>query len=399
VFALALFSVSLFASTLHGHDITGKSSTETVLRGKGKDEAEQKKLEAFIERKRIEVEKHDKEQREEYLRVQAMREEEATNAMKRQQKTGSDENQNKIVSTGKDLAPADDVSGVHIKETSDLLAKRKNELEHFLAHKDTGAFDLHFIHIPKCGGTSMTGILRQVACQNDKIRNDDCCTNPGFCDFHAHRRCASIRGCINHIPQRPWIYKQPPSIALLRDPMSRLLSAWFYNCHSPNSDCYQVRPEFKLIKQGLAPKVQFYEYLDMPEYHNIQTRMLGGDSFPYKNYTVTRETFDAAVDALENLFFVGLQEAYDVSVTMLLRELHADHDIKIVKERDNNKQKSIKQAKADILNNATAVAIIKERNYWDNELYRVATERFCQTIREHPDLLPQLSTTKVKCPK
>lgn len=45
--------------------------------------------------------------------------------------------------------------------------------------KKKGSFDMHFIHIPKCGGTSMTAILRDVACKMDPLRNVDCCTNPG----------------------------------------------------------------------------------------------------------------------------------------------------------------------------------------------------------------------------
>jgi hypothetical protein len=56
-------------------------------------------------------------------------------------------------------------------------------------------FDVHFIHIPKCGGTSMTAILREVACKLDPSRNEDCCTNPGayriiyiyvFTDMYRH---------------------------------------------------------------------------------------------------------------------------------------------------------------------------------------------------------------------
>eukprot|EP01041_Mallomonas_annulata_P003839 gene3839-7645_t len=114
--------------------------------------------------------------------------------------------------------------------------------------------EMHFVHIPKCGGTSMTAVLREVACHLDPAKNEDCCTNPGFCDWHAKRRCKMIKGCINHFPQRKYIFQSMPSITILREPVSRLLSAWFYRGHSPNIDFFQVRPEFKEIKEGKRPK-------------------------------------------------------------------------------------------------------------------------------------------------
>jgi len=61
---------------------------------------------------------------------------------------------------------------------------------------------IHFVHMPKCGGTTMTAVLRQILCTMDSVKNSDCCLNPGFCDWHAFRRCANIKGCINHFPQR-----------------------------------------------------------------------------------------------------------------------------------------------------------------------------------------------------
>jgi len=303
---------------------------------------------------------------------------------------------------GEKESPLADVHALPLEGAASLASKRKRELKHFHAHKEGGAIDIHFIHIPKCGGTSMTAILRQVACDLDPGRNTDCCTNVGFCDFHAMRRCASIRGCINHIPQRPWIFKPPPTLMLLREPTSRLLSAWFYRCHSPNADCYQVRPEFKLIKNGQLPQVTFDQYLDMPEYNNIQTRMLGADSFPYRNVTITREIFNAAVDAVDNAYFVGLQEAYEISVKLMMRELnlHSNStkgDPPILKERDNTVSKSIKANKAAILGNKALMKRIGDINNWDRHLYRVATERFCQTVKKYPDLLQQLKATKVRC--
>jgi hypothetical protein len=69
----------------------------------------------------------------------------------------------------------------------------------------------------------------------------------------------------------------------------RILSAWFYRGHTPNNDFFQVRPYFKDIRDGKLPKVTFAEYIEMPEYQNIQTRMLGADSFPYRNITITQK--------------------------------------------------------------------------------------------------------------
>jgi hypothetical protein len=86
---------------------------------------------------------------------------------------------------------------------------------------EKGASNMHFIHIPKCGGTSMTAVLREMACAMNPSVNLDCCKNPGFCDWHAFRRCSVIKGCTDHFPNRAWIYKPQPSIALFREPTSR----------------------------------------------------------------------------------------------------------------------------------------------------------------------------------
>lgn len=35
--------------------------------------------------------------------------------------------------------------------------------------------------------------------------------------------------------------------------------------------------------------VSFQQYIEMMEYQNIQTRMLGADSFPYRSVTITEQ--------------------------------------------------------------------------------------------------------------
>jgi hypothetical protein len=65
-----------------------------------------------------------------------------------------------------------------------------------------------------------------------------------------------------------------------------------------------VRPYFKEIREGKRPKVLFEEYVEMPEYQNIQTRMLGADSFPYKNVTITDK-----VNKIDSFFFTFFWES------------------------------------------------------------------------------------------
>lgn len=103
------------------------------------------------------------------------------------------------------------------------------------------------------------------------------------------------------------------SITLLREPVSRysiiiiiimtvifeqlsviyyrLISGWFYPGHNPNSDAFHVRSSSSINMTTItAPKpVSFQQYIEMMEYQNIQTRMLGADSFPYRRVTITEQ--------------------------------------------------------------------------------------------------------------
>jgi len=59
-----------------------------------------------------------------------------------------------------------------------------------------------FIHVPKCGGTAFTSLLRKIQCHRNSTAHPDCCRNPGSCYIKGFRRCISILGCVSHFPRR-----------------------------------------------------------------------------------------------------------------------------------------------------------------------------------------------------
>ena len=164
-------------------------------------------------------------------------------------------------------------------------------------------------------------------------------------------------------------------------------------------DFFDVRPEAKLIKAGKRPKVTFDEYLDMHEYQNIQTRMLGADSFPYRNITVNEEVFSKAVDALNNFFFIGLQEAYEFSVKVFLHEINrANETITMVNERDQGGAKKMNKEKADIKANKKLMEKAYNVNSYDVKLYEMAVSKFCSTVKQYGHLWEELqSNSRFKC--
>jgi hypothetical protein len=83
------------------------------------------------------------------------------------------------------------VTGVSSPRAQCLQDKRARELSYFHDErtKGTGSMFLHYVHMPKCGGTTTSTVLREVACAINPTVNTDCCTNPGWCETHYNRGC------------------------------------------------------------------------------------------------------------------------------------------------------------------------------------------------------------------
>jgi hypothetical protein len=129
--------------------------------------------------------------------------------------------------------------------------------------------------LTKAGGTSFTKVLRRMVCtKNEATESEmDCCA-VGWCDWQKGITCQNIHGCTNHIPRvGKWLNKPLPSITMMRDPVTRFISAWFYRCHNPNYDCFGVRKSFKAIRSGKSKRYSYDDYCTMPEYQNIMIKV------------------------------------------------------------------------------------------------------------------------------
>lgn len=78
----------------------------------------------------------------------------------------------------------------------------EKSVKEFMENKPEIDFSrMHFVHVPKAGGTSLNILLRQMMCERDPEENKDCCV-PGIC--YKKRRCDVMVGCYGHLPNRCW---------------------------------------------------------------------------------------------------------------------------------------------------------------------------------------------------
>lgn len=73
---------------------------------------------------------------------------------------------------------------------------------------------------------------------------------------------------------------------------------------------------------------------------------------------------------MDRIFFVGIQEVYDFSVELLLREFDMKLSIDLPKERQDTTNKKLKKDKDDVKNNVNLMKKAEEVNYYDMKLYR-----------------------------
>jgi hypothetical protein len=306
---------------------------------------------------------------------------------------------------------------------------------------------LHLSHVPKCGGTSLSTVLRRASCEiltsrqeSDAMtsifekdpmeRTSQCCVNPGYCEPNDKKGCPAISGCSSHNPNLNQVAtSEYGGYTMLRDPVARVRSAFHYHCHNPNGDCYLTRPEYCQVaeaqsrecgvkydgrslaqikddrpsKRPVKSKIpdddewrskvwSFDEYLLIPEYNNVYTRMFGTaprtngkGGFPYKaNLELTVEDLERAKVVLSKYSFVGVLELYELSIALTLKTLGVElvEDVDFLHERSKGESNERIALKKRVDSESGLIDKIKAANSLDMELFDWVLQRFCSTVRK-----------------
>jgi hypothetical protein len=75
---------------------------------------------------------------------------------------------------------------------------------------------------------------------------------------------------------------------------------------------------------------------------------------------------------MDNVFFVGLQEEFEISAKLILLEMNVVMNFTFVKERDQSNAQIVRE-KAAIKNNNAIMEKLRQLNHFDIDLYAYGT--------------------------
>ncbi|MGA9722776.1 MAG: sulfotransferase family 2 domain-containing protein [Candidatus Binatus sp.] len=233
-----------------------------------------------------------------------------------------------------------------------------------------------FVHIPKTGGMTFAPIITRNFPSESVIQIDGINVSLASCGEQLSRLPDKSRAeiqCIHgHVPLglHRWLSQPAAYITLLRNPVDRLVSAYYYSLRRPEWGFHE-----RIVKQHLSLH-EFAASEASAELHNAQTRMLSGSDEPVS----TVDTLDTAKANLRQRFaFVGLTERFDESV-WLCRKLLGLSGGFYLKKNINRRRVPLNQIPS------RTVALIEEKNSLDLELYDVARRDFDRLVARFPGL-------------
>lgn len=167
-----------------------------------------------------------------------------------------------------------------------------------------------------------------------------------------------------------------PYVTLLRDPVERILSTYFF----AKENIFRLPDEHRKIQNYTLKE---FVSLDIPQTSNYQTGVLCGavqrvDALFDVGARLPANALSAAKENIKNFFmFVGVTERFDESL-LVLRAICGWKDIRYYKRNTTTNRPAANEISKDILDS------IRKKNDLDIELYSFANSLLDEKIREYP---------------
>jgi galactose-3-O-sulfotransferase len=230
---------------------------------------------------------------------------------------------------------------------------------------------LVFVHIPKTGGTTVAYVVWRQFPRGQAIDLDASTVEDANRRWNAmaSEQRSGVRCIRGHLPFEPGMFAPRATrfFTILRDPVERVVSEYYYNLTSPRRMLYLPLTHDRITLD------QFVRSELSAPVHNGQTRMLAGA----KREATPREMLDLALANLRNhMVVVGITERLDGTLLLCRAVLGWRH---VIYRRVNATRGRLP---LEAISPET-LAAIEQANSLDRELYRVGCARFEELLREH----------------
>lgn len=235
-------------------------------------------------------------------------------------------------------------------------------------------FPLIFTHASRTGGGCLSSIMARQYKRSEiyecYVRVKGGTTKEAVDEFigwptERKQRLKVLGGHINFGLHR--FYDRATYLTMFRDPIKRIVSLYSLAISDPGYYLHNlvISNQMKLkdfVGSGLSP-----------ELNNGQTRMLAGVE-GVKFGECTRETFELAKHNLDTYYpLFGITDRYEETVLLMQRKF--GWDTPYYRTRNFSRNDLAKQPLSP-----DTLAVIRERNALDIELYRYANEKFQQMV-------------------
>ncbi|MCS4047516.1 hypothetical protein GGQ04_002664 [Salinibacter ruber] len=230
-----------------------------------------------------------------------------------------------------------------------------------------------YIHIQKTGGTTLRSILRHqydVQYGANELYSPEEIGAYFEQPIEEDKRQKAVSGHMS-FGAHQWVRGETRYITMLRDPVKRVISYYYYLIERGNKSCEYIEENnldvADYVRDGLC-------WQGIPHTNNLQTRLLSGVGNTVPMGECTDEMLQQAKQNIEERFaVVGFTEAFDTSILLMRRELGWGLPTYWYQNKTSDRPR-----KEDF--SSSTINVIRRHNRLDLELYSFCKERFRREV-------------------